>query len=510
MAYNFDTTSYPGADNDLYYDTLFDPDWTLDRATYSFNGAFVPDEYWKGNLAKSWEWTDPTTLVVKINQGIHWQNKAPVNGRELVASDIQAHYDRVMVPETSPMFTGAFGNWDKVTALDNYTVQFKFKTASAQNFQSVTSRSAYNMIEAPEYVALAKTNAEGNPLQDWKNAVGTSPWILSDVLTGSSMTFTKNPDYWGVDTRHPEYTLPYADELKILILADISARVAAIKVGKLDILKELDWKQTLNLTKSNTSLQTGKVPAGTTGLQFRLDKSPFTDINVRKAMNMAVNRSDIANSFYGGTAQPYPAGLITASYNSYAYTYNEWPQSLKDEYSYNAAQAKELLTQAGYPKGFDTSVDASNTDDLELLQILKSEFNDIGIRMNINAMDSTTYEAYRRSGKVEQMVTRGQAQNFPPDRIIDFYYSKGSDQAMSGIMDANYDALRDKFYAATTAADAAAAFKSADKYVIENHYMVFMPETSTYNIWQPRIKGYSGEFLQWGMGMTFAHLWISE
>ena len=74
----------------------------------------------------------------------------------------------------------------------------------------------------------------------------------------------------------------------------------------------------------------------------------------------------------------------------------------------------------------------------------------------------------------------------------------------------SYDALRDAFLAATTSTEAAQAFLEADKRVIEQHWAVYAPESSVFLFWQPYLKGYSGEFLQWGRGLIFARLWKTE
>lgn len=65
------------------------------------------------------------------------------------------------------------------------------------------------------------------PLSEWQKVVGTGPWMLTNFVTGNSMTLKRNPDYWGNDERHPENRLPYADELKVLLIPDNTTAMAA-------------------------------------------------------------------------------------------------------------------------------------------------------------------------------------------------------------------------------------------------------------------------------------------
>ena len=210
MGVNFDVYNFVGAQLDFWYEALFEPSWTVDRNIWSMTGMFYPDEVQTGNLAESWEINDLTTITVHLRQGVHWQNKAPVNGRELVASDVQAHYDRLLgtgggYTQKAPAYAGLTATWDSVTATDKYTVVFKFKKGSAQNLQATSDRMANNEIEAPEWVALGggpsttTSNNAASPLTDWKTVVGSGPWTLTDLISGSSWKFSKNPDYWGHD-----------------------------------------------------------------------------------------------------------------------------------------------------------------------------------------------------------------------------------------------------------------------------------------------------------------------
>ena len=213
--------SYAGSDygaTPYFMETLWIPDWMVDRETWAFSGPFVPEDYLQGHLAESWEITDLQTMIVHLRQGVYWQDKEPVNGREFNAYDVEYHYDRFLgtgngFTEPSARHIARMGVIEKVTATDDYTVVFKFKNPSVLNFDEPMEQDARHNIEAPEVVQ------QYGDTTDWKNAVGTGPWILTDYLEGTSFTFERNPNYWGYDDRYPENQIPYADSLKVLYIS---------------------------------------------------------------------------------------------------------------------------------------------------------------------------------------------------------------------------------------------------------------------------------------------------
>ena len=141
---------------------------------------------------------------------------------------------------------------------------------------------------------------------------------------------------------------------------------------------------------------------------------------------MAIDRQAIADGFYGGTANTDPVGFATPEYTGWAYVYADWPQELKDEYAYNVEGAKQLLADAGYPNGFDTNVVTdSDATIVQLMQVFKSYFTDIGVNMEIRPMDTTAEQAYTRAAKHDQMSGQKMGGGPPPVRAIDGFYSKG-------------------------------------------------------------------------------------
>ena len=117
----------------LFQEKLGIADWALDRHVYPYSTQHLPDFTMTGRLAESWEQPDPLTIIFKIRQGVRWHDKAPMNGRELTASDVEFSFHRILglgSGFTEPIET-VYGfrefKTKSVTATDKYTVVFELK-----------------------------------------------------------------------------------------------------------------------------------------------------------------------------------------------------------------------------------------------------------------------------------------------------------------------------------------------------------------------------------------------
>jgi len=484
-----DTSTWMGVAN-YWYENLFENNW-MDPDRTAFTILFVPETHWQGLLAESWEWKDSQTLDIKLHQGVHWFNKPPVNGRELVASDIVAHFDMLLgtgsgFTEVNPMFAMFTSAWEKATALDKYTVEIKFKQPTlAINMWSIQERKG-TFIEAPEVV-------QNHLFTDWHDAIGTGAFMPTDYESNSYWMLSKNPDYWGYDERYPQNKLPYADAVKVLCIPDNSTALAAVRTGKIDVMPKVEWQQSDSMKKTNPDLQYTMVPWMGGTVEMRADTIPFKDIRVRQALEMSIDRQTIAKSHYGGYVDGTPTGMVSPVLTDYSTSYNDWPQDIKDGYSYNPTQAKELLKEAGYPQGFKTNIVAGTSSDLELYQIIKAYFMDIGVDMEIRAMDDSVEREYVNAHKYDQMVANeSMAAQMPPYIIISMKQANNpGNPAMND--DLIYEGYVADFFKASDPSDVAKILKAADMRAISQYWTVNVCPKVYFNILSPSIGGYSGE-----------------
>jgi ABC-type transport system substrate-binding protein len=474
-------------------------DWTRNPAVIDRRKSALPTRG-KGHLAESWEFTDPHTYVVHLHQGIHWQDLPPANGREFTADDVAFHFHRLYglgsgytQPSPAREAVAAMKELVSVTAADRYTVVFKWKTSNRSLIiESMEELGTYQCIENPEAVR------KWGDLRDWHHAVGTGPFILKEFLPDVSATLVKNPNYWGYDERYPQNKLPYVDKMRLLIIEDQEKTLAEMRAGRIDAADQISPLLAQELKRTNPEILQIFLTANTAvTIDPRNDRPPFNDLRVRKAMQLAIDLPGIAKNHYKGSVEPYPSSLTAREMKGWGFPYEEWPQDLKDEYAYNPALARKLLADAGYPDGFKTNIVADTTGDLDLLQVVKSYFADVGIDMEIRPMDSTEWIAYVLNGhqhdQLAQRTISPYGHRHDPVRQLGRLRA-GSASNYLMIDDAVLNAFQPAAIAATGESQLKQLLRDANEYIARQHFAISLLSPGSYTLYQPWLKGFHGQF----------------
>ena len=503
---------YSNAPWDIYQSTLANMDQTLDPNQFGYKGRWAPIAYTKGDLTTSWELSsDWTTVTFKLRQGVHWalnpnsDASRLVNGRELTADDVVYSFNRMN--GLAGYKKGAWnapdlGSLASVTTTDKYTVVFKFSVASPFNLDALISPLDTNGVVPKEVID------KYGDMNNWRNTVGTGPFMLNDFVSGSSGTFLRNPNYWGFDERYPQNQLPYLDKISYLIIPNDATALAAARTGKIDIVENLTWSTAAMVAKSNPEILQLTRPAAGYTLDYRDDKVPFSDIRVRQAIQQSIDLQSIAKSYYGGTVEGVPVSETSPSWTGWYIPYAQWPQTVKDQYAYNPTAAKKLLADAGYPNGFKTNLLMSVTYDSDLAQVYKSYLLAVGIDMTINTMDYPAFLSYTNAGKQDQIILNGSTGIlFPPSRII-ARFNTGQGANASFVSDPAYDALFTQFRATADPVQQQEVYKQADMYSVTHFFHLNALPIVNYVLYQPWLKGFLGEELIYWPKISMAHYWI--
>ena len=511
--------------NSGWMEKLFADDWTLNPSVFSYQMQYIPSNYNTGCLAESWTFTNTSTCVVQVRQGVYWQNIAPANGRELTAADIAYHYNRVYglggygFTTPSPFMPHSWTYLHSVTATGKFEVTLSWNITNVEEEYELmaATASAESCIECPDAVA-----AYGN-LNNWHNAIGTGPFILTDFVDASSASMVSNPNYWGHDERYPQNQLPYVQKLNILIIPNNATSLAAVRTGKIDVLDGILQQDAVNMQKSNKSISQVAVPAAYgMSINPKNNATPTSDIRVREAMQMAINLPEISQSYYGGTTQPYPVSLTSYYMTGWGFPYDQWPQDLKDQYAYNPTQAKQLLSAAGYPNGFNTNLLFDSAGDTSLLQIIQSYEAAIGINIAVQVVDMATFNT--QANVLHQQPTLAMysvggylGYTYEPITQLNRFMSTTASNYI-GVNDPTYDQFfPNALNNANTTAQVQAIVSQTNKYVAQQHYVISLLQPMTFSLVQPWLKGYNGEYGafsgNWGPTKLYtypARCWIDQ
>ncbi len=507
-------------------------DWATSRDTFNFAFWDRPHETTRGNLAESWSMPDDTTIIFQIRQGVHFaldpdsEASRLVGGRELDAYDVEWNYHRMLglgdfTADEPPAQRGAASGGieiESVTATDKWTVEIKLTKPQLD--------AEYKILNNWALFALPREVVEKyGDYRDWRNVVGTGPLMLTEFVEGVSVTWKKNPDYWGYDEKFPQNRLPYIDEYRMLLMKEPAARVAALRTGQIDLMGGVGDAQLTSiddlLTLQGTNPELDVWPAygmGTGNYNFNLALSPTSDLNVRKALNMAVDRKTVSLTLHQGWGDPEAIGLMQPV-EGWSWPYDEWPEDVKQEYTYNPKRAEELLDAAGYPRGadgyrFKIMLAHLERADLSYSELVVGYFDAIGVDSEIvvhtyaehkadytapthGFAAVTTNHGYESAGGFVALSRQIQ-------KVGDFSYTKVNDPRLVALYERGKDSLDME--------EIKSIVRQTDEIYVREYFGLAKSRIPQFIVSQPWVIGYNGE---WNMGRNqrntyLARLWIDS
>ena len=500
---------------------LIIPNWAVDRDEYDFSNQYIPVDVAAGQLAESWEISpDGRTYTFHIRKGVHWHNKAPMNGRELTAQDIEYNYHRIWglgSGYTEPLpgsLLEAIGT-ESVTATDQWTVEFKLKEPNPGALHKI-------MVVHIGFILPREVIEQHGDISDWRNFVGTGPYELTDWVQGTSITHTRNPDYWGFDEKYPQNRLPYTDKLVGLFIMEEATRLAGLRSGRIDFLGfpagvsdivSADVLDSLRKTDPEIDL----VPwwdRSENSVALDTTKPPFDDIRVRKAMQIALDLQTINDTYYKGTAMWKPQGPVGEGLKGYYTPFDEWPDEVKKNYAYDPERARQLLAEAGYPDGFETALVWSSEGDLGYAEIAAGYWKAIGVDVEIRGMDRPQLIPLLTGGDYGGMAGAVTGWSHPYG-AVPVLRNNGHSTSIWNIpsfKDAELDAMIEAGESAASLAEEQRLAREADMYMIEKHVYLWGPKAGKYMAVQPWVEGYNGEVHFGGQHRLpiLARLWIDS
>ncbi len=435
------------------------------------------------DLAESWVQPDDKTYIFKLKKGVRWHNKPPVNGREFVADDVKYTYERFLTIAgngNKPVLESI----DKIETPDKYTVKFTLKEPNAWFLDMLASTSTW--IIAKECVE------KFGDLKKVESVVGTGPWMLERWEPNVKLVYVRNPNYFVPG-------LPYTDGVEVTIDKDPSSRLAAFLAGKLDfgpeyqqVVRRLDLA-TVKQRKPN--IQTAEYTWFTSGaVGIKIDKPPFNDIRVRRALSRAISLPEIfeSNAFSQGHYTANPA--VPAAAAEWSIPIDQLGPEGRKLYEHSTAEAKKLLAEAGHPNGIKTQVDTPGTgygpDFMDSVQIQIKNWKAAGIDAELKLKEYGAFISTTIYGKFDSMYIGLRGAWTDPEAYFYRPYMPG--QPLN-VMNVNDPKLVDMINLQRRTFDVAKRKQiifDIQRYLAENALFGVNGSVKVVSAWEPYIKNY--------------------
>ncbi len=388
-------------------------------------------------LATAWTISpDGKNITFTLRQGVKFHDNTTFNADAVVFSfERQYNTTHLYYQYGEWAYWGyMFSDIQKVEKIDDYTVKI---VLSRPNAAIMTSLAMFTVA------IVSPTNAETWKADAFKHPCGTGPFKFVEWVKDDHITVEANKEYWR--------GAPKIDKVIYRVITDPSARLLAIQAGEIQGMEYPDPSSLVSI-EANTDLKLLTQPGMNVGYlamnngygyndtnhngMHDANESwvktpgyfePFTNKSVRQAVNYAINKTSIVENLYKGTAIVAKNGMPPFMLG--------WNDSVVD-YPYNPVKARELLTEAGYPNGFNTTLWVMPVsrpymfDPSKIGEAIQSYLEAVNIHVEIFQIDWSTYLAKTQAGEHPMCLLGWTGDNGDPDNFMNVLY--GANQCTLG------------------------------------------------------------------------------
>ena len=368
--------------------------------------------------AESYEVSDDgLTWTFHMRDGLKWSD-----GSDLTAADFEYSFKRLASPDTAAPYAetvvgmidgyqDAIGNPDEDGNTTTDPDWDALNVHASEDGKTLTVQLAYPCsyfdklasFVATSPVQQATVEANGDAwCTEPDTYVCNGPYMITEWTPSERIVLSKNPYYVG----GWDSSKIVSDTITLLLLEDSSASYTAYNSGEAQLVKDVPTDEIPSLTRAEDGgdFYLDEI-MGTYYISLNDQEEPFTDVRVRKALSLAIDRDYVANTIMQGIYTPATAlvGPGIVDENGYFMdNANGGEPYISDDYEANLEEAKSLLAEAGYPdgEGFPTITYSANDAGyhIPVAEYLQQAWGELGITMNIDKVEWSSFIPMRRAG----------------------------------------------------------------------------------------------------------------
>lgn len=404
-----------------------------------------------------------------LRDGLKWSD-----GSDLTANDFVYSWKRVCDPEVAAPYAETVlgmvkgydeaieGNLDAlaVTAPDDSTLVVELANPCSY-FGSLAAFATLSPVQE------ATIEANGDA---WATApetyVSNGPFYMTEWVPGSHITFSKNPYYWNADAIK-------LDRLKFVLMEDSNAAYSAYQTGEVLLIKDVPTEEIPSLEGTDDFYVDPII--GTYYISLNLQNEVFQDVNVRKALSLAIDREYVASTLMQGTYTAAgnlmgPGWMDTDGTEFMSNANGGKPYIDTTNFEANLEEAKQLLADAGYPDGEGFPTISYTTNDAGyhkvVAEYLQQAWAELGIDLQVNIVEWSSFTPMRRSGDFEVARNGWVGDYSDPSNMLELFCTTNGNND-GKFSNADFDAAIDTSRSTLDAAERSTALHTAEDILMD-------------------------------------------
>ncbi|MDR7434179.1 MAG: ABC transporter substrate-binding protein [Armatimonadota bacterium] len=422
------------------------------------------------NLAESWTVSsDGLTYTFTLRRDAVFHD-----GTQVDATDVKYTIERILNPATKSPQASFLEPIKEVTVVNPFVVRITLKRPFAPFLFLLTG-------PGRGIVPLNFEEKVGDPRV---KTLGSGPYRLERFTTGE-VRLVRHDRYWRRDGQGNR--LPYADAVIYRVIPDPATLRAALQAGDVDLI--IGFGVDINTARALSGVAGLRI-ASTPDLSYSLlginnERPPMNDVRVRQAMSMAVNRQQLAQIVYSGRAVP--AGPIPPT----AEEWNPIPAQRLPNSAYNPARSRDLLAQAGYPRGVTIKMMPIPTvpEAVQIAQVLKEQMAKAGFNVEIEQVDFATFLARWRGSQFDTFVSLNSGSIDPDIHLYRHIHSKGATNVFK-FRDPTIDKLLDEARVTFDAKKRRQLYTQLQREIAEKVPFLFLLYADLFAISREQLQGF--------------------
>ena len=419
-------------------------------------------------LAETWSVSeDGLTWTFDLRDGVTFHD-----GDALQASDVVFSINRIKDPAVASPRADDFAVVTQMTAPDADTVVITL----SEPFSPLLSKLAasLNVIVSEDVVA------ENGDLQEV--VVGTGPFRFVEYLPQTRMVLERNDEFWGMDADGNQ--LPFLDGITFQFYPDATARTTAIQTGNADLIEYVPAADVEVLRADPNVEVVGGLSANFRSIYFNVERPPFDDVNVRRAISYAIDEQAVVDLALFGTGGVPATGTTIPASNYYGIETS--PYVGRD-----LEAARAALAESGYPDGFEYDLYVTSTYDFlrTPAEVIQANLADIGITTNIVAEDWTIYLPKALDGDFGATILGESGQSDPDDFLFNVFYTDNGGN-LGNFSDPELDALLEQGRQVADQEERRAIYVEAQERILDLAPHVFLFHSSQFEALRTDVMGF--------------------